>query len=146
MTNTEDAEHIGTNELREEIIGLKAQIKMLKEMLQEKSEAKKSSISPLPLLTAKQYATVQGISRGLQNKEIAEAMDVSESTVKVHVRSVALKLGVKTREQIMAKCAHLAALSPAEYLALSGVPQDWIEWPAHEDYAEVTSRIRQRTR
>lgn len=144
--NNEDTEQISTNELREEIIGLKAQIRMLKDMLNEKSESKKPSVSPLPLLTLKQYVTVQGILKGLQNKEIAKAMDVSESTVKVHVRSVALKLGVKTREQIVAKCAHLASMNPKEYLDMSGVPQDWINFPTHEDYADVTSRIRQRTR
>ncbi|MDZ7705293.1 MAG: response regulator transcription factor [Trueperaceae bacterium] len=50
-------------------------------------------------LTARETETLRLVAKGLSNKEIAKAFDVSEVTVKSHVSSVFAKLGVSSRTQ-----------------------------------------------
>ena len=50
-------------------------------------------------LTPRERQTLAYLSRGLSNKEIARALDLAESTVKVHVQSVLRKLNIKSRVQ-----------------------------------------------
>jgi two-component system, NarL family, nitrate/nitrite response regulator NarL len=50
-------------------------------------------------LSPRQAETLAGIMRGLNNKEIAVAMNCSPSSVKVHVKAVLSKLGAKTRTE-----------------------------------------------
>ena len=42
---------------------------------------------------------LQNISEGLSNKEIAEKLFLSESTIKTHVSNILLKLDAKRRTQ-----------------------------------------------
>ena len=53
----------------------------------------------LEVLTTREQETLRMISRGLTNAEIAEAMFVSEHTVKTHVSNVLSKLGLRDRIQ-----------------------------------------------
>jgi ATP/maltotriose-dependent transcriptional regulator MalT len=48
------------------------------------------------------------LAYGLKNKEIARALFISEATVKVHVRHILEKLGVKTRTQAAVRAAELS--------------------------------------
>ena len=50
-------------------------------------------------LTPREREILAWLARGVSNKEIARALDLAESTVKVHVQSVLRKLNIKSRVQ-----------------------------------------------
>jgi DNA-binding NarL/FixJ family response regulator len=52
-------------------------------------------------LSNREYEVLQEISRGLSNKEIADKLFVSESTVKTHVSNLLVKLNAKRRTQAL---------------------------------------------
>ncbi|GAB4108792.1 MAG: response regulator transcription factor [Roseiflexaceae bacterium] len=54
---------------------------------------------PLALLSPREYEVLRWIARGLSNKEIALATDLTEQTVKSYVREILSKLGVADRTQ-----------------------------------------------
>lgn len=51
----------------------------------------------LDLLTDREKETLVLVARGLNNAELAEAMYVSESTAKTHLRRILMKLGLRDR-------------------------------------------------
>jgi DNA-binding NarL/FixJ family response regulator len=53
-----------------------------------------------PVLTARQTEVVAAIGRGKANKEIALELNMSESTVKVHVRRIMKKLSATNRTKV----------------------------------------------
>lgn len=52
-------------------------------------------------ITSREYEVLQHISSGLSNKEIAEKLFLSESTVKTHVSNLLVKLDAKRRTQAL---------------------------------------------
>ena len=50
-------------------------------------------------ISNREYEVLQAISEGLSNKEIAEKLFVSESTIKTHVSNLLVKLNAKRRTQ-----------------------------------------------
>ena len=52
-------------------------------------------------LTGRQQQVVQHLLEGLSNKEIAHRLGITESTVKVHVRSIMSRAGVMSRTQLV---------------------------------------------
>jgi DNA-binding NarL/FixJ family response regulator len=61
-------------------------------------------------LTARQMDILQYLHQGQQNKVIAYELDLSEATVKVHVRHIFSVLGVKNRTQAVQKALELGIL------------------------------------
>ena len=58
-----------------------------------------ASPSPIELLSARELEILRGIARGESNKEIGRALDIAETTVKIHVQHVLRKLDVASRVQ-----------------------------------------------
>ncbi|MFC3174623.1 LuxR C-terminal-related transcriptional regulator [Novosphingobium bradum] len=58
------------------------------------------------LLSARELQTLRCLSRGDPNKVIARELDISEATVKVHVKAILRKLGLHNRTQAAAWTLH----------------------------------------
>jgi DNA-binding CsgD family transcriptional regulator len=56
----------------------------------------------IPELTKKQQEVLHWITQGLTNKQIAQRLKISESTVKLHVGNIFKRYGVKTRSALTA--------------------------------------------
>jgi len=54
-------------------------------------------------LTAREQAAIQYLAKGCTNKQIADALGISEPTVKEHVRNIMQKTGTRTRTGILAR-------------------------------------------
>src|SRR6516165_1502244 len=61
-------------------------------------------------LTAREYDILALISRGLSNKRIARAFEISPETVKSHVKHIFLKLAVSTRAEAVSRAGSLGLL------------------------------------
>ena len=83
--------------------------------------------SKLHLFTPKQHCALQMLLHGGLNQQIAERFNISHNTAKVHVRTIAKKLGVSTRSQIVMKMLQeFEDIDDTSYRILSGgIPKDW---------------------
>lgn len=54
---------------------------------------------PASVLSPREEDVLREIARGLSNKEIARALDIAETTVKIHVQHILRKLGLSSRVQ-----------------------------------------------
>lgn len=63
------------------------------------SEQQKAEESAIQSLTSRELEVLKWLTKGISNKEIARKMDVTESTVKVHVQNVLRKLNLQSRVQ-----------------------------------------------
>lgn len=73
-----------------------------KHAIPENVNAALASRASQAVLTPREVAVVELISKGLRNKEIAVALDISEETVKVHVKNILAKLKVNDRSAVVA--------------------------------------------
>jgi DNA-binding NarL/FixJ family response regulator len=67
-----------------------------------------------PLLTERQQAVLQHLCQGDPNKTIAKKLNLTETTVKVHVREIMRKLGVFNRTQVAVAVGRSSAAEPGE--------------------------------
>ena len=67
------------------------------------------STASLSLWTDRQERILAGVSRGQSNGEIAQEIDVSESTVKFEVRKLLKELGVKNRKEAVKKAMEISS-------------------------------------
>ena len=63
--------------------------------------------SAASLLTARELQIVALVAEGRVNKQIADALHISEWTVSTHLRRIFTKLGVDTRAAMVLRCAPL---------------------------------------
>ncbi len=63
-------------------------------------------------ISKREYEVLVYISKGLSNKEIADTLFVSESTIKTHVSNLLVKLDAQRRTQALKKAKELQILAP----------------------------------
>jgi PAS domain S-box-containing protein len=80
------------------------------------AEAAPAPEAPPPHLTPRQVEVMQLLARGHTNRQIAEALGVSERAVKAHVSLLLEKFGVPNRAGLIARVlsAHNGGTGPAE--------------------------------
>ena len=64
-------------------------------------------------VTSRELAVIRAIQQGKPNKVIAYALDMCESTVKVHVRNIMKKLKAKNRTDVAIKARTVLSLTPS---------------------------------
>jgi DNA-binding NarL/FixJ family response regulator len=63
-------------------------------------------------LTPRQMAVLQHLKLGKANKLIAYELEMSESTVKVHVRNIMKKMNAKNRTEVACRALVLPRIRP----------------------------------
>jgi DNA-binding NarL/FixJ family response regulator len=56
-----------------------------------------------PRLTAREKTIVEALRKGSQNKQISYSLNLSESTVRVHIRNIMRKLNARNRTEVVVK-------------------------------------------
>ena len=79
--------------LKQALCGGKAYNDLVREYLEDNTEQD----SLLNTLTDREMQILQEVAKGYRNKQIADALFISEATVKVHMKSLLKKLQVKSR-------------------------------------------------
>ena len=82
------------------IIGIYTNKKSLNKPVDSSEDINHQKIKDLEI-TTREYEVLQSISEGLSNKEIAEKLFISESTIKTHVSNLLMKLNAKRRTQAL---------------------------------------------
>lgn len=160
LPNTEEDTRMSNDGLRYELARLDAKLDVIINYLmtqqtmgpsaQQASPSTQLSTGEIALmrsLTTKQHCALQLVERGLRNQDISDVLSVTENTVKLHVRAVCKKMGVKNRQQA-ATVAHdiYRSIDPVEYERLSGgIPLTWADTlsPDHADpYAPLYAPTR----
>lgn len=72
---------------------------MAKELVNEYKRIKSGNDDPISLLTDREIEVIRLLAKGMLNKEIANALFISEKTVKNHISSIFRKLNVQDRTQ-----------------------------------------------
>jgi DNA-binding NarL/FixJ family response regulator len=67
--------------------------------------------TPGMCLTAREREVLRLLAGGARNRDVAEALFISERTVKTHIASAVQKLGANTRAEAVAKAIQLGLLS-----------------------------------
>ncbi len=71
---------------------------------------------PRPSLTEREKDVLDGVAQGLCNRDIAESLAISVSTVKNHLHSIYTKVGVSSRMNLVRKALDLGMLSSEDLL------------------------------
>lgn len=86
-----------------------------------------SQVGVMRDMSPRQHAALQLLIQGWPNNQMSQLMGVTESTVKMHVKKVCDRFGVKTRGQAAMLGQEIINLMPKEdYTRYSGgFPPDW---------------------
>jgi two-component system NarL family response regulator len=63
-----------------------------------------------PHLSSRELDVLRLLTEGLENKQIAHALGISEATVKTHLKSLYRRLGVRSRAEAAAKALRLGLI------------------------------------
>lgn len=88
---------------------------VLSQIQGERASRAAATCNPMSLLTPRQQQVFRLIGRGLQNKEIARALDLEVNTVETHRKEIARRLAVSGAELM-----HLAALQVSTMPGVAG--------------------------
>jgi len=88
------------------VLGIYLNKRSLHKKAPPKGEINQAQIKKLGLSKREHEVLIQ-ISSGLSNKEIADKLFISESTIKTHVSNILLKLDAKRRTQAIQKAKQL---------------------------------------
>ena len=69
-------------------------------------------LAPPELLSTRERQVLELLARGCTNREIAEQLFITSSTVKVHVEHILAKLGVSDRTQAAVHAFELGYVTP----------------------------------
>ena len=96
--------------------------------------AANESLIAVRRITLKQHATLQMLIEGFTDREIAERLCVHDSTIKMHVRALAKKMGVRGRHNIAALGQRIInSMSDDDYEQLARIPKNWsTTWTASD--------------
>lgn len=62
---------------------------------------------PVATLTAREQQLMRLLAQGLHNKQLAHSLELSEATIKFHIRNIYRKLGARNRVQAIARLRHV---------------------------------------
>jgi DNA-binding NarL/FixJ family response regulator len=82
------------------IIGIYINKKSLHKRIAPSTEINQQKITDLDI-SSREYEVLEGIAEGLSNKEIADKLFLTESTIKTHVSNLLVKLNTKRRTQAL---------------------------------------------
>lgn len=77
-------------------------------------------VEPKEELTKREIEVLRLMAQGYRNNQIAEALHVTEQTVKNYIRNVFLKLGVETRVEAVLHAIHTGLVTEDEQTGLTG--------------------------
>lgn len=69
---------------------------------------------PIERLTSREQEVLQLVARGMTNRQIADALSISEKTVSVHISNLLGKLGLASRTQAALYAARAGLVPPSE--------------------------------
>ena len=69
----------------------------VREYLSQREPGSEAQAGSLALLTERELDVLHELAGGMSNKQIASVLNISEQTVKVHVRNLLRKLNVRSR-------------------------------------------------
>jgi DNA-binding NarL/FixJ family response regulator len=75
--------------------------RVLTALAQADEDATVVDFPPADVLTPRQREVLQCIGQGMSNRQIAEALFISENTVKYHVGQIMKRLGLQTRHELI---------------------------------------------
>ena len=131
-------------EVVERLVRIEAKLDVLLGAKATVSGKETSTAQDLLRFSPKQHAVIQMIWANVQTNDMAELLDVSESTIKVHVRGIMRKTGFKSRAQIAMMADDLLRTDAAVYLRQAGIPQDW--FLNQDTHTKYTAMLREKAR